>query len=154
MRKPYFPANGGPAPLTLTVERRVRFEEADPLAIVWHGRYASYFEDAREALGSAHGVGYLDFYRRRIATPIRVMHADYLSPLRYPARFTVQALLHYTEAARMNYEFVIRDEAGNVATTGYTVQVFVDESQNLLVTCPDFYLDFLRRWREGELSRP
>jgi acyl-CoA thioester hydrolase len=152
MRKPYFPVSGQPAPLSGSVPRTVRFEEADPLSVVWHGRYASYFEDAREHLGSMHGVGYLDFSKRGIAIPIRVLHVDYLRPLRYPARVTIQVLLHYTEAARMNYEFVIHDQDGHVTTTGYTVHVFVDGEQNLLMTCPDFYKDFLRRWREGGLA--
>ena len=60
MRKPYFPSRKrDPSPLRVTVERRVRFEETDPLAIVWHGRYASYFEDARSAAGEKYGIGYL-----------------------------------------------------------------------------------------------
>jgi hypothetical protein len=29
----------------------VRFNEADPLGIVWHGHYIRYFEDGREAFG-------------------------------------------------------------------------------------------------------
>ena len=44
--------NGRPAPLplTCTVPREVRFEEVDALNVVWHGRYPSYFEDARVAM--------------------------------------------------------------------------------------------------------
>ena len=50
MRKNYFPSvKGCPPPLGIRVERKVRFEETDPLGIVWHGRYASFFEDARTA---------------------------------------------------------------------------------------------------------
>ncbi|MFP3594736.1 acyl-CoA thioesterase, partial [Chryseobacterium sp. SIMBA_038] len=31
--------------LTCTEEVRVRFNETDPLGIVWHGHYIVYFED-------------------------------------------------------------------------------------------------------------
>lgn len=40
-----------PPPLSAGATRLVRFNEADPLGIVWHGHYASYFEDARAAFG-------------------------------------------------------------------------------------------------------
>ena len=34
--------------LTVTKDIRVRFNETDPLGIVWHGYYITYFEDGRE----------------------------------------------------------------------------------------------------------
>ena len=70
MRKPYFPRRvGDPPPLRILVQRRVRFEEVDPLGIVWHGRYPGYFEDARVALGSRYGIGYEDFIRHGVPVP-------------------------------------------------------------------------------------
>ena len=47
-----------------TTEFDVRFSEADPLGIVWHGHYVRYFEDGREAFGEAYNLRYLDFYRQ------------------------------------------------------------------------------------------
>jgi hypothetical protein len=41
----------------------IRFNEADPLGIVWHGHYIRYFEDGREAFGKKFGITYLDFYK-------------------------------------------------------------------------------------------
>ena len=40
--------------LTNKTEILVRFNEADPLGIVWHGHYIRYFEDGREAFGNMH----------------------------------------------------------------------------------------------------
>ncbi len=37
------PAQDGPPPLVRSVVRSVRFEETDPMGLVWHGRYPSYF---------------------------------------------------------------------------------------------------------------
>ena len=34
-----------------TTTIRVRFNETDPLGIVWHGNYISYFEEGRESFG-------------------------------------------------------------------------------------------------------
>jgi len=153
MRRPYFPANtDAPKPLRTSVKRRVRFEEVDPLGIVWHGRYPSYFEDARVALGEKYGIGYLDFYRHGIVTPIKKIHIDYIAPLMYPDDFIVEAIMHWSEAARINIEFVIRNSSNRITTTGYTVQLFMDAQNNLLFSPPPFYIEFCERWRAGELK--
>ena len=152
MRKSYFTTlPGSPEPLSASVERRVRFEETDPLGIVWHGRYASYFEDARVALGDSLGVGYMDFHANGTVSPIRRMEVDYLVPLKYEDTCTITASLHWTEAARMNYSFTIRNAHGELTTTGCSVQLFMDTDGALLMTPPAFYLDFLDRWKAGEL---
>lgn len=153
MSRPYFtPQPGAPAPLRITVERRVRFEEVDPLNIVWHGRYPSYFEDARVAFGEKFGLGYLDCYREGILTPIKKMHVDYFRPLSFPEPFTVEGILHFTPAARLNFEFAIRNAKGLVTATGYTVQMMLDVRQEIMLIPPPFIQEFLRRWQEGELS--
>ncbi|UFS69367.1 acyl-CoA thioesterase [Geomonas sp. RF6] len=153
MSKHYFPKQeGAPPSLSVTVERQVRFEEVDPLAIVWHGRYPSFFEDARVAFGAKYGVGYLDCYRNGFLTPIKKMHVDYFRPLSFPEPFTIEGILHWTPAARLNFEFIIRNGEGEVTTTGYTVQMMVDTEQNVLLIPPPFIRDFLDRWQAGELS--
>lgn len=153
MLKPYFPQRPGqPAALRLSVVREVRFEEVDPLGIVWHGRYPSYFEDARVALGARYGIGYMDFFAQGVLAPIRKMHFDYHRPLRFRDQVTVEGILHWSEAARLNYEFVVRNAAGEVATTGYTVQMMMDLEHTLLLVAPPFYQAFCARWAAGELA--
>lgn len=152
MKKPYFKtAADAPAALHCKVGRVVRFEEVDPLGIVWHGRYASFFEDARVQLGEEYGIGYLELYEQGVLAPIKQMHVDYVKPLHFKEPFTIEAILHWTEAARLNYEFILRNEQGEVTTTGYTVQMFMDEQHNMLMLPPDFIVNFRQRWREGKL---
>jgi len=152
-RKPYFPVSGAaPAPLRCRVERVVRFEEVDALGIVWHGRYPSYFEDGRVLLGEKYGLGYMDFYHRGIIAPIKQMHVDYRLPLRFGDPFTIEAILHWSDATRLNHEFILRNTAGEITTTGYTVQLLMDEEQNVLMLPPPFYAEFRQCWAAGELS--
>jgi acyl-CoA thioester hydrolase len=151
--KPYFyDQKNAPAPLRIHVNRRVRFEEVDAIGIVWHGRYASYFEDARSALGDSYGIGYLDLFNNGIVAPIKKLHIDYHRPLKYPEDFTIDGILHWSDAARINYEFIIRDSKGNVVTTGYSVQVMLDKGNNLYMVSPPFYQEFCRRWKAGDLK--
>lgn len=152
MRKPYFRSvPDAPPPLRCTLERRVRFEEVDPLGIVWHGRYPGYLEDGRVALGRKYGLGYMDFYHQGVMAPIKQMHLDYQLPLRFEELFTIEALLHWSDANRLNHEFILRNSADEVVTCAYTVQLLTDPDQRVLLVPPPFYEDFRNRWRSGEL---
>jgi acyl-CoA thioester hydrolase len=153
MLKPYFPkSKDQPESLRVSVERTVRFEEVDALGIVWHGRYASYFEDARIALGQRYEIGYLEFYTHGVVAPIKKMHFDYHRPLRFEEAVTIEGILHWSDAARMNFEFIIRNRNGEIATTGFTVQMMLDSNENILVIPPPFYVDFCNKWKAGDLE--
>lgn len=141
-----------PAPLSARVDRRVRFEEADPLGIVWHGRYASYLEDGRAAFGEKYGLAYLDMHREGFVAPIAQMHIDYLSPLRFGEDFTVTATLHWNEAVRLDFEYRIDGADGTKVATAYTVQILQNMDREILLVWPE-YLEALRdRWEKGELG--
>ncbi|SDZ76604.1 acyl-CoA thioester hydrolase [Desulfuromusa kysingii] len=153
MKKPYFRRqDNAPEPLRCRVDRVVRFEEVDALAIVWHGRYPSYFEDGRVLLGEKYGLGYMDFYHQGVIAPIKQIHVDYKLPLRFGDHFTIEALLHWTDATRLNHEFIIRNAAGEITTTGYSVQLLMDQEQNVLMLPPPCYEQFRQRWLSGELQ--
>ncbi len=153
MRTPYFVARkGDPAPLRLLVRRRVRFEEVDPLGIVWHGRYPGYFEDGRVALGSRYGIGYEDFIRHGVPAPIRRMQIDYLTPLRFQEDFEIEAILHWSDAARLDFEFLVRSADGGLAASGCSVQLMLDQAGGLLLVPPPFVHAMRERWQAGAFA--
>ncbi len=153
MRKPYFKAfPDAPPPLRGTVTRSIRFQEVDMLTIAWHGHYTSYFEDARVALGERYNIGYMDFYNNGILAPIKTAHVDFIRPLKFRDKITVEGIFHYTEAARLNSEYIIRDPEGRVAATGYIVQMMLDTDYELFLTQPEFLREFCQRWKAGKLS--
>lgn len=153
MRRGYFQlVPGAPPPLRVTVSRRVRFEEVDTMRIVWHGRYPSYFEDGRVALGRRYGISYSDFIREQIPVPIRQMIIDYHHSLVFEDEFEIETILHWSDAARLNFEYVIRNAEGRSVCTGCTVQLMLGRDLEVLLTPPPFFMGFLERWRLGELS--
>src|SRR5450432_4660393 len=79
----------------------VRFNEADPLGIVWHGHYIRYFEDGREAFGKDHGLGYLDMYRQGFVTPVVSVQCDYKKSLRFGDSVIVETIYIPCEAAKI-----------------------------------------------------
>ncbi|WP_321491748.1 acyl-CoA thioesterase [uncultured Desulfobacter sp.] len=153
MKKPYFKSvPNAPAPLRGTVTRSVRFQEVDMLTIAWHGHYTSYFEDARVALGDRLNVGYMDFYNNGILAPVKTVHVDFIRPLKFKDEISIECIFHYTEAARLNSEYIIRDAQGQVAATGYLIQMMLNTDYELFLTQPEFLKDFCARWKAGTLS--
>lgn len=76
--------------LIVTHEIRIRFNETDPLGIVWHGNYITYFEDGREAFGRQHGLTYLDIAATGYTTPIVKSKCEHKLSLRYGDVVTIE----------------------------------------------------------------
>ena len=133
--------------LSYETEVIVRFNEADPLGIVWHGHYLRYFEDGREAFGKAHGISYLECYNHGIAVPVVSVHCDYSKPLRYGDIVIVQATYVNCAAAKMMFDYKIFEASKRtLVAKGSSVQVFVDlKSFQLQLTLPAFFEDWKRK---------
>ncbi|MBK0369528.1 acyl-CoA thioesterase [Flavobacterium agrisoli] len=131
--------------LTVSHQIRIRFNETDPLGIVWHGHYITYFEDGREAFGRQHGLTYLDIAATGYTTPIVKSTCEHKLSLRYGDVITIETSVVDTPAAKIIYRFKIIDEKGEIACTGETVQVFLDKEGNLMLTNPPFYEEWKRK---------
>ena len=140
-----------PPPLRHFIERTVRFDELDPLNIVWHGNYASYFEEGRIALGDKYGFGYADFAAHNIMIPLKKFYAEYIMPLEFSKTYKIETLLRWSEAARLDFEYRIYDLKNALATVGYSVHLMLDGKKNILVAKPDFYEEICKKWRDGAL---
>ena len=140
---------GAPAPLSAVCERHVRFEEVDMLGMVWHGRYPSYLEDGRIAFGDRYGMTYQNFMVNDTVAPIVQMHLDYKRPLRFGESMVIHSSLHWTEAARLNFSYLIESEAGDVAATGYTVQLLTEPDGTMLLLPPEWLIQFCLKWENG-----
>jgi len=118
----------------------VRFNEADPLGIVWHGHYIRYFEDGREAFGKEHGISYLDCHRHGLVVPVVSVQCDFRKPLRYGDTVLVHTTFINSEAAKLIFEYKIFEAGSNtLVAKGSSVQVFVDvKNFELQLTLPPF----------------
>ncbi|MET0242558.1 MAG: acyl-CoA thioesterase, partial [Flavitalea sp.] len=102
---------------------RVRFNEADPLGVVWHGHYVRYFEDGRESFGQKYGLSYLDFFNRGVVVPVVHIDCDYKRPLRYGESVEVQTEYIPTEAAKLQFRYRLVTLTGELVATGASTQV-------------------------------
>lgn len=125
----------------------VRFNEADPLGIVWHGHYIRYFEDGREAFGIAHGLGYLEVYAQGFIIPVVSVHCDYKKSLRYGDKLIVETEYIPEEAAKLKFNYTIYNSSGDKIATGYSVQVFLSREDSVLqLVNPPFF----EKWKRSK----
>jgi acyl-CoA thioester hydrolase len=128
------------------------FREVDPMAIVWHGRYAELFEDASTELRRQCGLSYEEFLRANLRAPVVQLHVEYCRPLYLDETASVRASLFWTEAARLNIGYEVLNEEGRTAATGWTVQLFTDADSGAACLLSPAMLEQCReRWRNGGL---
>jgi acyl-CoA thioester hydrolase len=125
----------------------VRFNEADPLGIVWHGHYIRYFEDGREAFGNMHDLGYLEVYKLGFVIPVVSVQCDFKRSLRYGDRVIVETKFIPTEAAKMKFTYrLFNAVTGELVATGSSVQVFLSKDDSVLqLANPPFFEDWKKK---------
>ncbi len=124
-----------------TTELEVKFSEADPLGIVWHGHYIRYFEDGRESFGKQYGIGYLAFFKNGYVIPVVNVQCDYKRSLRYGDTVRIETEYIPTEAAKMLFKYRLFKVATNeLVASGSTIQVFLDKDGSVLqLATPTFF---------------
>lgn len=149
-KKQYFKLEeNSPLPLTAVTESRVRFEEVDMLGIVWHGRYLSYFEDGRIAFGDKYGLNYQTLKKNRTVAPVVQMHVDFKHSLRFDEKMTIETRLHWSDAVKLNFEYIVYNAEGVLAASGYTVQLFTEIDGNVMFVPPQWFVEFKQKWRQN-----
>lgn len=133
--------------ITARTEILIRFNEADPLGIVWHGHYVRYFEDGREAFGEKYGLKYLDIFAEGYTVPVVNIQCDYKRSLRYGDKVVVETKFIDTLAAKIKFEYTLTNPtSGEVVAKGSSVQVFLDKQTNSLqLITPTFFIEWKKR---------
>ena len=119
-----------------TVRIPVRFAECDPYGVVWHGHYALYLEQAREALTARFGFTASKALALGYRVPITRMEIRYHLPIVGDSVVAVTARLQPAEVARLRTDYEIRSEAGQRLASAETEQVVLSSKNELLLKLP------------------
>ena len=113
--------------LRASKEFDIRFSEIDMMGVVWHGSYALYFEDAREAFGAKFDLSYMGYVDHGYYAPIVEQTIQYKKPIRYGMKPRIDIIYRPTPSAKIVFDYEIRDTADeSLIATGHSVQVFMD----------------------------
>ncbi|MBN1599210.1 MAG: acyl-CoA thioesterase [Bacteroidales bacterium] len=127
-------------------EIEVRFNELDPLNVVWHGNYVKYFEDGRESFGLKYGIPYPVLREQGIAAPVVSLNCNFKKSVKYGDKLIVETRYVDNPAAKIVLEYTIfKAENMEVVAEGSTIQVFTDIEGNLQLILPKFIEDWKRK---------
>ena len=123
---------------------RIRFNETDPVGIVWHGNYLKYFEEGREAFGRHYKISYLDQKSYGFTSPIVKSSCEHKLPLYYGNEALIETTYINCPSTKLVFEYKIFNNKNELVCTGKTTQIFLDKNGNLSLTDPDFYF----KWKK------
>ncbi len=108
------------------INLRVRYAETDQMGVVYHGNYAQYFEIGRVEWLRNKGISYKELEEEGIMLPVVSLNMNYKKPAVYDEELTVITRLKYLGGVKIEFDYEIINEKGELLTTAHTVLVFVD----------------------------
>ncbi|SEH53359.1 acyl-CoA thioester hydrolase [Paenimyroides aquimaris] len=117
---------------------RVRYAETDQMGVVYHGNYAQYFEMGRVEWLRNKGISYKELEKSGIMLPVVSLSMNYRKPAVYDDELTVTTKLKYLGGVKIEFDYEITNQQGDLLTTAHTVLVFVDMETKRPVAVPDY----------------
>lgn len=128
---------------------RVRYAETDQMGVVYHGKYAEYFEMGRVEWLRNLGLSYAVMEQNGIMLPVVSLTLNYKKPARYDDLLTVRTILKNQHSVKIEFDYEIRNEKDELLTTGYSMLVFVDMKTGRPVSPPDYVLDAISKTKSS-----
>tara|TARA_R110002167_G_scaffold7309_1_gene34601 strand:- start:297 stop:695 length:399 start_codon:yes stop_codon:yes gene_type:complete len=128
---------------TNEISFRIRYSETDQMGVVYHGNYAQYLELARVEWLRSLGISYKSMEEGGIMLPVISLSINFLKPALYDDLITVKVILKKKPAVRIEFDYEITNESGELLATANTVLVFMDMKRKRPTKCPKILLDKL-----------
>ena len=125
---------------TNEISFRIRYGETDQMGVVYHGNYAQYLEMARVEWLRDLGISYKKMEEEGVMLPVIDLSIKYVKPALYDDLITVKVFLKKKPAVRIEFDYEITNEVGELLATANTVLVFMDMKRKRPMKCPDILL--------------
>lgn len=104
-------------------EIRVRYEDADPMGLLHHSKYLSYFEIGRTDMFRAAGGDYRAMEASGLFVVVVKVVCRYRKPAYYDDVLTVRTTLKQVSAAKIVHEYELLRESESLASAEVTLAV-------------------------------
>ena len=128
---------------------RTRYAETDQMGVVYYGTYPHYLELGRVEWLRAIGLTYKEMEAEGIMMPVVSLQIQYKKPALYDELITIRTKLKDLPSTKIEFDYEILNEKGELLSTANTILVFVDAKTFRPVRCPEKVLDLSRGAREG-----
>ena len=125
------------------IQIRVRYGETDQMGVVHHGNYALYLEMGRIEWLRKMGISYKKMEEDGIMLPVISMTLNFKKSARYDDVINVKTQLKNRPSAKIEFDYEITNEMGQIFTTATVVLAFIDMKTNRPVRAPKYILDVI-----------
>ena len=125
------------------IQIRVRYGETDQMGVVYHGNYALYLEAGRIEWLRKLGISYKSMEENGIMLPVVSLNINYKKSAGYDDVINVKTQLKNIPTAKIEFEYEITNDKGEIITSANTTLVFIDMKTNRPVRAPQYILDLL-----------
>ena len=131
--------------ITDEIKIRIRYGETDQMGVVHHGNYAQYLEMGRIEWLRKLGISYKKMEEDGIMLPVLSLILNFKQSAYYDDLINVKTQLKKLPSARIEFDYEITNEKGEILTLANTVLVFMNMSTNKPIRCPKYLLDKLQK---------
>ena len=123
------------------IQIRVRYGETDQMGVIYHGNYALYLEMGRIEWLRKLGVSYKKMEENGVMLPVVSLTLNFKKSAGYDDIINVKTQLKKRPTAKIEFDYEITNEEGEILTTASTTLVFVDKTTNKPIRAPKYILD-------------
>ncbi|AJR04571.1 acyl-CoA thioesterase [Siansivirga zeaxanthinifaciens] len=123
------------------IQIRVRYGETDQMGVVYHGNYALYLEMGRIEWLRNMGISYKSMEENGVMLPVVSLSINYKKSAVYDDLINVKTQLKKMPSVKIEFEYEITNQHGELLTTAETTLVFLDKNTLKPIKAPQYILD-------------
>ena len=116
---------------------RTRYAETDQMGVVYYGNYPQYLELGRVEWLRSIGFTYKAMEEEGVMMPVVSLQIQYKKPALYDELITIRTKLKELPSTKIEFDYEILNERGELLSTANTILVFVDAKTFRPVRCPN-----------------
>ena len=120
---------------------RTRYAETDQMGVVYYGNYPQYLELGRVEWLRSIGFTYKAMEEEGVMMPVVSLQIQYKKPALYDELITIRTKLKELPSTKIEFDYEILNERGELLSTANTILVFVDAKTFRPVRCPEKVLN-------------
>ncbi len=132
---------------------KVRYGETDQMGVVYHGNYAQYFEVARIEWLAKVGISYKKMEGNGIMLPVVSLSTKFIKSALFDDVLTITTRIKKMPTVKIEFEYDIHNQKGELLTQGETVLVFVSMESKRPVKCPNDVTELIQNFKGIEESK-
>ncbi|MDO5608629.1 MAG: thioesterase family protein [Capnocytophaga sp.] len=124
---------------------RTRYSETDQMGVIYYGNYPQYLELGRVEWLRKIGISYKEMEEQGVMLPVVSLSINYKKPALYDELLTIRTVLKELPNTKIEFDYQILNEKGELLSTAHTVLVFVDMKTWKPTRCPEQIVQLIEK---------